>query len=121
MPRSVWADGRAMFTMVASSTTISWASAMKTSAFQRLASPVFSTAPGAFEAVADMGVPTSGLRDGKRCRNGDGSPTETAGEFRECRLSWSPELIGAGPAQILHGHGCTRQDGVGRGPQSVQE
>src|SRR5689334_25412193 len=103
MPRSAWAEGRAMFTMVASSTTISWASAMKTSAFQRLASPVCSTGPRAFEAVSDMGVPTSGLRDGKKVCYGDGSPTETAGEFRQCRLAGSPELIGAGPAEILHG------------------
>src|SRR3954451_5139132 len=35
MSRAFWADGRAMFTTVASSTTISWASAMKTRAIQR--------------------------------------------------------------------------------------
>src|SRR5690242_2308933 len=35
MPRSCWALGSAMFTMVESSTTISWAREMKTSAFQR--------------------------------------------------------------------------------------
>src|SRR5882757_6729739 len=38
MWRSAWADGRAMFTMVESSTTISWAIAMKISAVQRLGS-----------------------------------------------------------------------------------
>ncbi|GAA4294574.1 hypothetical protein GCM10023086_06850 [Streptomyces venetus] len=40
MPKSAWAEGRAMFTMVASSTTMSCASAMKTSALQRLAFPL---------------------------------------------------------------------------------
>ncbi len=35
MPRSRWADGRAMFTIVASSTTMSWAMAMTTSPHQR--------------------------------------------------------------------------------------
>ena len=54
-----------MFTMVASSTTISWARAMKTSAFQRLGSGAGALAAVAW-AVSDMGVPTSGLRDGKK-------------------------------------------------------
>src|ERR1041384_7051471 len=61
MPRSCWAEGRAMFTMVASSTTISWASAMKVSAFQRLESGVGAFAATAW-AVSDMEIPTSGLR-----------------------------------------------------------
>ena len=42
-----------MFTMVASSTTISWARAMKASAFQRLGSGTL----GALRAVSDIGVP----------------------------------------------------------------
>lgn len=51
MPRSVWAEGRAMFTMVASSTTISWARAMNANAFQRLGS-------GRVPAVFDMELAT---------------------------------------------------------------
>ncbi len=60
MPRSVWAEGRAMFTMVASSTTISWASAMKASAFQRLGSGIRGSAAldSGKSAVFDMGVAT---------------------------------------------------------------
>jgi hypothetical protein len=67
-----------MFTMVASRTTISWASAMNTSAFQRLASGSLAGAPRVFEAVSDMGIPTSGLRDGKKVTKGNGSPAGTA-------------------------------------------
>ncbi|WNZ14859.1 hypothetical protein [Streptomyces sp. 11x1] len=97
-----------MFTMVASSTTISWARAMKTSAFQRLACASFARDASVCDgfvcdglacdalddsdvpAVSDMGVPTSGLRDGKRIgeRTGDG---DGDGDGRE--LSWSGQAV----------------------------
>src|SRR3954452_19543491 len=46
--RSAWACGRAMFTMVASRTTISWAMPMKASAFQRCGSSRGLVADGAW-------------------------------------------------------------------------
>src|SRR5690242_3601889 len=105
MPRSCWAEGRAMFTMVASRTTISWASAMKTSAFQRLASPLGAAAPRALRADSDMEVPTSGLRDGKReeereAGREEGPPSRTElsdAEPSDTELS-SAELSSAEPS-----------------------
>src|SRR3954447_11271491 len=62
MPRSVWAEGSAMFTIVESSTTISWAMAMKASAFQRWGS-------GRTWAVSDMGELTNGMEETNSARN----------------------------------------------------
>src|SRR5882757_10718211 len=65
IPRSCWAEGSAMFTMVASRTTISWASAMKLSAFQRLECAELTSDIAVELPVSDMGVPTPGLRSEK--------------------------------------------------------
>ena len=63
MPRSAWACGSAMFTMVASRTTISWETAMTASAIQRrgCGAPVDGPAlgaPGEVEVVPGMVKPS---------------------------------------------------------------
>src|SRR3954462_15758767 len=62
--RSAWACGRAMFTMVASRTTISWAMPMKANAFHRCGSGAGVVVPAGAEDMGELRFEKRGIRWG---------------------------------------------------------
>src|SRR5947209_14933623 len=117
MCSAFWADGSAMFTTVASSTTMSWASAMTASASHRRLSGglVLSRPPvvvaGAATVSCDMSPPIAGVvrRRVGACQHGACAPL-----IWYWSLVRSP-LAGARPA-VDNGLGNILDDGYDRNP-----